>query len=312
MEPTKIEAVKAKIARAQQQLEAQLQALQTSDDWRRTLERMAILGPTSINRFSFRNIMLLIAQKPEVRHAATFNAWREKGRNVKRGEKGLTVLRPRIIKKESAPSASGAEAEAQTRLAGFSYLTVFDINQTEGEALPEQVQPKVIDTPEGFELTANTLREVVAALPGISGITLRAREATDPQSAGGWFDLQTHQIVVITGERSEERSEAQHLKTLFHEVAHALLHGDGAHHAVPTAEVEAESTAFVVAHALGLDTASYSIPYVATWALAGDQKEPTRIVAAVGERIRKASATILNALGCAEVTEAEELVSVMP
>ncbi len=307
MEPAKIEAVKAKVERAQQQLQSQLQALQTSDDWRRTLERMAILGPTSINRFSFRNIMLLIAQKPEVRHAATFNAWREKGRNVKRGEKGLAVLRPRIIKREPQPGAL-AGADEESRLAGFSCLTVFDINQTEGEALPEQVQPMAIETPEGFELTATKLRAVVSALPGISGITLRTREAADPHGADGWFDLRTHQIVVVTG----ERSEAQLLKTLFHEVAHALLHGDGEHHAVPTAEVEAESTAFIVAHALGLDTGSYSIPYVATWALAGEQKEPSKIVAAVGERIRKASATLLNALFPVECTGEEELVPAAP
>ena len=45
-----IDAVKAKVAKAQEQLEEKLAALQTSDDWRATLERMAILGATSINR----------------------------------------------------------------------------------------------------------------------------------------------------------------------------------------------------------------------------------------------------------------------
>ncbi len=46
-----IDAVKAKVAKAQEQLEAKLAALQTSDDWKAQLERMAILGATSINRY---------------------------------------------------------------------------------------------------------------------------------------------------------------------------------------------------------------------------------------------------------------------
>ena len=209
---------------------------------------------------------------------------------MKCGEKGLTILRPRIVKMKDEERGSSSDEE-QRRLVGFSVLTVFGVEQTEGEPMLEAVRPQAIDTPEGFAMTAAAMREVVRTLPGVAGITLRVRGAEDSPAAG-WFELRTHEIVVITG----EGSEAQQLKTLLHEVAHALLHGDGEHHAVPTAEVEAESTAFVVAHALGLNTGSYSIPYVATWALAGDQKEPLQTVAAVGERIRKAAATLLNAL----------------
>lgn len=300
-QPPNLEAVKAKIAKAQAQLEAQLAALQTSEDWRKTLEAMAILGPASINRFSFRNIMLLLAQRPDSRHAATFNAWHKAGRHVKKGEKGLTVLRPRLVK-ETGTDAQGNPAE-RSKLVGFSYLTVFAIEQTEGEDLAPVIRPQHIDSPEGFGWTVATLQDVVKAIPGVAGITLRAREPGDPQQANGWFHLTSHQIVVVTG----ETPPGQQLKTLLHEVAHAILHGDGEHHARPVAEVEAESTAFVVAHALGMDTAAYSLPYVATWALAGDETEPTKAVAAAGERIRKAAAVILGALcPVSEQAEAEE------
>lgn len=300
-QPQNLDAVKAKIAKAQEQLETQLAALQTSDDWRHTLERMAILGPTSINRFSFRNILLLLAQRPSITHAATFNAWHAKGRHVKKGEKGLTVLRPRIVK-EKGTDAQGAATE-RSKLAGFSYLTVFGLEQTDGEALPEPLRPQHIETPEGFGWTVDTLRDVVKSIPGVAGIALRHRGPGDHPQAAGWFDLMTHQIVVIV----DETPPAQQLKTLLHEVAHAILHGDGEHHATPTAEVEAESTAFVAAHALGLDTAAYSLPYVATWALAGDEKQPTKAVAAAGERIRKAAGIILAALfPTAEQTDDEQ------
>lgn len=285
-----IEAVKEKVARAQEQLEAQLAALQTSDDWRRTLECMAILGPTSINRFSFRNLMLLLAQRPTVRNAATFNAWHRIGRHVRKGEKALTVLRPRIVKERST-NVQGATTES-TRVAGFSYLTVFALEQTDGEPIPEPVRPQNLDTPEGWTWTVDAMRDLVKTLPGVAGITLRHRGAEDHPAAAGWYELRTREIVVILG----ETSPAQQLKTLMHEVAHSILHGDGEHHATPTAEVEAESTAFVVAHALGFDTSAYSLPYVATWALAGDQKQPTKAVAAAGERIRKAAGAILAVL----------------
>ena len=296
-----IDATKDRIAQAQNQLMMQLESLQSSDDWKRTLERMAVLGPTGINRFSFRNILLLLAQRPSIRHAATFNAWKELGRNVTRGSKGLTVLRPRLVAVENAKAE--AEETQASKLVGFSYLNVFDLEQTEGAPIPEPIRPRNIDAPEGFGWTVDTLRSVVVTLPGVAGITLRQRVSSDHSTAAGWFDLTTHQIVVIV----DESPLAQQLKTVLHEVAHAVLHGDGEHHATPTAEVEAESTAFVVAHALGLDTSVYSLPYVATWALAGGIKEPTRVVAAVGERVRKAAALMLAGLLPSPVTDVHEL-----
>lgn len=66
--------------------------------------------------------------------------------------------------------------------------------------------------------------------------------------------------------------------------------------------MEAESTAFVVCHALELDTASFALPYVATWAN-GDVEE----LAAVGENIRRAFIVILDALQLPQTDdEAEE------
>lgn len=294
------EAIKAKVEHAQQQLEAQLQALQTSEDWKRTLERMAVLGRTSINRFSFNNILLLLSQRPETRHAATFNAWLKRGRYVRKGEKGLHVLKPRINLVRDT-DAAGATTESR-RLLGFSYLTVFALEQTEGEELPLAIEPCDFSAPEGFEWTVEQLREVVKTLPHVSSIELRPRQKGDYAGAAGWFHKVTHQIVVITG----ESSPAQTLSVLLHEVAHSILHGDGEHHATPTAEVEAESTAFVVAHALGLDTSSFSLPYVATWVGRSNEKNPTKAVSEVGERIRKAAALILSTLFPQDEESAEQ------
>ncbi|MGA3217090.1 MAG: hypothetical protein ABSD97_15535 [Acidimicrobiales bacterium] len=59
------------------------------------------------------------------------------------------------------------------------------------------------------------------------------------------------------------------------------------------AELEAESTAYVVCHVLGLDSGDYSFGYVATWA--GGGNEAISGIRASCERIQKSAAAILQA-----------------
>jgi hypothetical protein len=58
-----------------------------------------------------------------------------------------------------------------------------------------------------------------------------------------------------------ENSPAQRVKTLVHEIAHALLHKS--YGSRPLAELEAESVAYIVCSGLGTD--AYSFGYVTTW-----------------------------------------------
>jgi hypothetical protein len=58
------------------------------------------------------------------------------------------------------------------------------------------------------------------------------------------------------------------VKTLIHELAHALIHlGDGDRPELSYAEEElvVESAIFSVVGGLGIDTCGYSIPYLACW-----------------------------------------------
>lgn len=69
------------------------------------------------------------------------------------------------------------------------------------------------------------------------------------------------------------------IKTMIHEVAHAMLHNSdlmkqrGEEKDRLTKETEAESIAFTVCSALGIDTSDYSFPYVASWASGKEMKE---------------------------------------
>jgi len=283
MEETTTKAnIQEKVQAAVTQLETAMTALQTSDQWKATLRTMATLGPTSVSRFSFRNILLLMAQQPAVQHAATFNTWKRLGRSVKKGEKGLVVLKPRIVRTKN--KATGAH---EPTFIGFSYLTVFDVAQTEGEPLAAlRCQP--IDAPDDFAHTVQALRAKLIALSCITDITIRAPMPDDPPGCPGWYHRPSRSIVVL-----DNRPAADQFSTLVHEAAHAILHGEAEHHSRASKEVEAESTAFVVCAALGLDTSKFSLPYVATWA---DVEEPLKAVGAAGEAIRKASGVILGAL----------------
>ena len=70
--------------------------------------------------------------------------------------------------------------------------------------------------------------------------------------------------------------------------------------------MEAESTAYVVCHALGLDTGCASFPYVATWAQkagTADGEDAAKMVAASGQRIHTAAGRILDSLLGSEAEE---------
>lgn len=84
---------------------------------------------------------------------------------------------------------------------------------------------------------------------------------TIPGEVNG-LTIYTDRRVII----DESLSPAQAAKTSLHEAAHAILHADSRdrnpHQGIR--ETEAEPVAYTVAGAFGLDTASYSIGYIAS------------------------------------------------
>lgn len=292
-------AVDEKVKQAQALLEERLTALQSPDEWKEALRAMAHLGPAGIGRLSFGNILLLRAQIPGVTHAATFNAWRKLGRPVKKGEKGSVILRPRLVK--TVDRSTGEEAH---KLIGFSYLTVFGSGQTDGAPLPSvpSLKSGSFDAPQGFAWAVEHVRAILSSLDSVSSLTLRSRRPGDPHGAAGWYVPHTKEIVVIT----DGATKGQQLRVIFHEVAHSLLHPVGDRHSRPVCEVEAESVAFVVATAIGLDTSADSLPYVAGWAIETEDETATQAVQRAGERIRKAAARILEVLMPQAPAEADQ------
>jgi hypothetical protein len=148
------------------------------------------------------------------------------------------------------------------------------------------------------EAELETLVKMAKGLDCVSEVEVRAPQAGDLTDVYGWFNRTTKGIVVVT---LEGRSTAALFSTLVHEVAHAILHGTDGHHDRAEKEVEAESTAYIVCKALGIDCGCFSFPYVANWA-----KGDSKAVEKVGTRVAKAAAQILEAFEGAQEKAEEE------
>lgn len=100
---------------------------------------------SKFHHYSFGNAMLIFMQCPNASHVAGYHDWKRKfGRQVKRGEHGITILAPcpyrrREEVEETAPDGSTATTIQLVQRVGFRTVTVFDVSQTEGKPLPELV-----------------------------------------------------------------------------------------------------------------------------------------------------------------------------
>lgn len=218
-----------------------------NEDWRSWLTLAA-----KFHKYSSRNVWLIAAQFPEASYVAGFTTWKQMGRFVKKGEKGIAILAPMIQR------VTTEDDEPTKVLRGFRVVHVFDVSQTDGEPLPEGKRPQQLvgGAPEDL---ANDL----AALIGTMGYEVRYPTTWPHGSANG---------ITVWGadpkyvEINPWLEPAQVTKTTAHELAHVMLHCERSGSlSRGQMEVEAESVAFVVCTAYGMDTTVYSFPYIAEW-----------------------------------------------
>ena len=223
------------------------------------------------HHYSLHNVLLIASQRPDARYVAGFRRWNQLGRSVRKGEKGIMILAP-IVRRKSQRDEDLLEVSPP--IAGFRAAFVFDVSQTDGKELPRIAV--VQGDPQGY---AERLRGFAAA----QGIVVDYSDVIAPargMSSGGKITLLPNQPA------------AEEFSTLAHELAHELLHrGDRRANCTRTVrETEAEATAFVVCHAVGLETGSAASDYIQLWK--GDAQLLTESLA----NIRQAASQILDAL----------------
>ena len=60
--------------------------------------------------------MLIASQRPTATHVAGYHMWNQMGRSVKKGEKGIMILAPMVVKQE--PVQGQNEAQGTVPLGG--------------------------------------------------------------------------------------------------------------------------------------------------------------------------------------------------
>jgi antirestriction protein ArdC len=273
------------LAAVHDRLLEQVQRLTSSAAWTQMLQ-VASKFPT----YSPNNLLLIAAQRPDATRVAGYRAWRQLGRQVRKGEHGIAILAPVLRRRDASLDAAVDELAGEAArdlpprpsrvIVGYRVARVFDITQTDGPDLPD-VRPALLDGVAPLGLWADLLDQIEAA-----GYTF---EYADLSPANGLTNF-TANVVQLR----PDLSGAQKTKTLAHELAHIQLHSPGQRPEEitrDTAEVEAESVAYVVTAAHGLATDDYTVPYVTGWAggnLDLIAATATRVLACAGQILRAA------------------------
>jgi N-terminal domain of anti-restriction factor ArdC len=242
---------------------------------------------TAMSRFhnySFGNVLEIARQMPTATRVAGFWTWKNLGRSVKAGQKGIRILAPIVgVRRKKDEEAEKDITKQNTRVVlGFRNAYVFDVSQTDG-----------VDLPELREVTGDPGENIdrLAAFLKAQGIQLVYNENIAPalgMSYGG-------RIAILPGQ-----SKAEEFSTLVHETAHELLHKAERRTATTKTvrETEAEAVAFVVGKAVGLVAGTASADYIQLY------HGNASLLAESLEVIQQTSGVILAALEPPVTTEA--------
>jgi len=239
-----------------------------AEEVRKYLDTMARF-PT----YSWRNALLVSAQRPQASLVAGFTHWKRLGREVRKGEKAIRIISPCPARKATS------EKEDKVRVF-FKAACVFDVSQTEGKDLPTAKVPEI-------HTNAERLLTALGNVATERGIIVRYRpmeEGTFGVSKGG-------EVEIATGHATGQQS-----KSLIHEIVHEAIHqrsgrGDAYGVGRRTAELEAEAVAYVVCRNFGLDVELRASRYIALWG------EDGKAIAASLGRISGAARQLIEDVG---------------
>jgi hypothetical protein len=271
-------------------------ALRASHGWQQWLSLRR-----HFRTYSLTNQLLIAAAMPEATRVAGFRAWLKLGYCVRRGESAVIRIWmpiPPSKKQLEAWRAGGADPEDKPRTR-YKLGPVWDRCQV--DPLPPPAEPVPLDPPitpaDGDSLAWAQPR--LAALVAELGCFL----AYEPHRAevGGSFSPVTRRISI-----NQANAVNHQIRTLVHEIAHALIHltdREGSKLTYEQEELVVESIAVTVVGGLGVDTSGYSIPYLACWS---EDDEALQIIETCAELIDRHAKRIEQALDQADEASATD------
>ncbi len=176
-----------------------------------------------------------------------------------------------------------AKSDSDSRLLGFRAVYVFDVAQTEGKELPE---PTTVKGDVGDKL------EKLVIFTKDRGIKLEYSDSIAPAKGMSYGGL----IRILPG-----MEPAEEFSTLVHELIHKTERRTLITKTVK--ETEAEAVAFIVSHAIGLETGTTSSDYIQLYH--GNAKLLTESL----EVVQRTAAIILGAISPEDVEITKAAVS---
>jgi hypothetical protein len=273
-------------------LEQGVQEVFGSDEYKSFLNVMA-----KMPRYSLNNLILIAMQtEGKASMCQSFTGWKQMGRYVKQGEKGIKILAPApyTIQREynkldqSGKPVLDADGEPvkerkDITINSFKVVNTFDVSQTDGKEMPSLGVNELAGNVEGYRTLIEALKETAPVPISFENIESGAK---------GYYHQTEKRIAIQDG-----MSEVQTVKTTIHEMAHQKLHT----YIIPdkkeqqsrnSMEVEAESVAYVVCQHYGINTSDYSFAYVAGWS---EGKEVPELKVSL-DIIRQAASEMITAI----------------
>lgn len=304
----------AKIDALHEKLTGAVEQLVSGTDWARAIKFTARFRSRSFN-----NSLLIWMQhmaafeagrvpEPMPSYVAGFKQWLSLGRSVLMGQTGYMIQAPvtarfatatpfdpeswRRLERSEKPRPGEI---ARSMMVGVRPAYVWDVTQTAGDPIPEQPSPSLLEG----EAPAGLWDDLAQLIQARGFAVLHVAHAGLILGANGLTDYSARTVAV-----RQDMDDAAQVKTLAHELAHVMLHGPDNPDAVRhrgIGEVEAESVALMIGAAHGLDTTSYTIPYVSSWATSVEGRSAVEVVQATGERVRVTAVKILAELPTVQI-----------
>jgi hypothetical protein len=270
---------KAQREEASERLTEAVESLQTSEGFRAWLSARAKFHNYSLNN----TFLILIQTGGTATRVASARVWNELDRHIVKGETAIRVFAPIEWHVPAEPGEPGVKWNAkrerfERKVTGFKLVPVFDVAQTDGEALP------TIDYTEPNGDSHKALLPKLRKLAKSLGYSVVTEEL--PTDTGGYCDPVRKRIALRKGMAPNAQ-----VRVLTHEIAHALgvgyrEYGRGA------AEVIVESVTYIVLAGQGFDLDLTSVPYVAGWGNGNATDKMREFAAKIDELARQIETAI--------------------
>ena len=211
-----------------EELANEMDEIVASDMYKRHLETMSKFW-----HYSFGNQMLIALQYSGATFVAGYNRWKEMGRFVRKGEKGIHILAPGYRGKGEE------DEEGEDRVLQYFFpVAVFDISQTDGDELP------VMDAQvEGQD--AEIYLGALVAHCRENGTIVKYESMSEYRYGAS----KNGEIEINTG-----HSVNTQFASMVHEVAHEMLPWDHNTATKQRYEAEAEGASYVVLIHYGIES----------------------------------------------------------